>query len=446
MKHRIPYLFIFIPVLLLITVLIGKLVAVPSAFGRVSPGPEGTGRATTAPSEPQPDPRVYLVRFGSAPLAAYRGDIPGLAATSPDGTGAQGSQKLDVQSAASVAYLDHLSHEQDQVIAAIEQAIGHSIEVLYRYTTVYNGISTRLTEQEAAIVAHLDGVQDVQISRKVTPETDAGPEWIGAPAVWETINSVYGLNNTRGEGIVTGLVDTGLTLDHPSFAATGDDGYTHINPKGAGNYLGWCDPEDPNYDPSLACNEKVIGVYVFDIDGVEADGSTLTPLDLDGHGTHVGSIMAGNVISDVVLRSPTPVVTFPMISGVAPHATIISYKQDGESASLVAAIDQAIQDGVDVINHSLGDDPLDPWEDAVAIAYLNARNAGVFVAKSSGNQGPSANTITSPGAAPWLTTVGFASHDRAIRQNGLVDLSGGDTTPPSDMVGGRSPAPTVPPR
>jgi hypothetical protein len=116
---------------------------------------------------------------------------------------------------------------------------------------------------------------------------------------------------------------------------------------------------------------------------------------------------------------------------------IISYKAclpDGcPLSSLLAAIDQATLDGVDVINYSIGGDASDPWSDADSEAFLNARQAGVFVATSAGNNGPESETLGCPGNAPWLLTVGSSSHDRSF-VNSLTNLtSSGGSLP--DIAG-----------
>ncbi len=81
-------------------------------------------------------------------------------------------------------------------------------------------------------------------------------------------------------------------------------------------------------------------------------------------------------------------------------------------SAILSAIDQAVADGVDVINYSIGSGPSDPWRiGSIARAYLTARSAGVFVATSAGNDGPNPGTIGSPANAPWIVAVGNATHN-----------------------------------
>ncbi len=91
------------------------------------------------------------------------------------------------------------------------------------------------------------------------------------------------------------------------------------------------------------------------------------------------------------------------------------------TADLVAAIDQAVADGVDVINYSVGSGSSVFGADE--LAFLHAAAAGVMVATAAGNGGPEASTIASPATAPWVTTVGAATHGRGFQ--GLVTLGDG---------------------
>ena len=140
------------------------------------------------------------------------------------------------------------------------------------------------------------------------------------------------------------------------------------------------------------------------------------------------------MVNDVVVE--TSAVTTPAfdISGVAPHANIVSYLGCCTPAGLTAAIDQAIADGVDVINYSIGSEsPSDAWDDFDTLGFLNARAAGIFVAVSNGNAGPGAGTTGSPADAPWLTSVGASTHNR-YNGNVLTDLTGSNG-PLADMAG-----------
>ena len=175
-------------------------------------------------------------------------------------------------------------------------------------------------------------------------ETFAGPEWIGAGEIW---TGASGFPANLGEGIVIGAIDTGINPEHPSFADPGNDGYNYTNP--FGSEIGLCSMSE------VMCNDKLIGVFDF----VEDDPSTTdvveentNGIDNDGHGSHVASIAAGNVLNLVLNGSVNTTV-----SGVAPHANIVAYRVcfSGEppdpggggclGSAIMAAIEQAITDG-----------------------------------------------------------------------------------------------------
>lgn len=411
-----------------------------TALSISTPSATAAGIAVANGSRPSPgvvlneiqgttDPAVYLIQLQAPALASYRGGIPGLAATNPD---AAGQVKLDPNSAASVAYRNHLASLQSQFIATVEQAVGHAVQVLFQYDAALNGMAVRLTPPEAAQVAKLPGVLRVQRDVLLQLHTDNGPAWIGAPGLWNGSNT-GGLPGTKGEGIVIGVIDTGINHDHPSFADPGPvDGYnypTYGLPSGPG-YKGVCNP----VNGLPFCNDKLIGVYDF---------TGTSPMDDNGHGSHTASTTGSNLLN-ANLIAPTITIN-RQISGVAPHANIIAYKacQTVEevpdlsgclTSATVGAINQATLDGVDVINFSIGGTSSDPWADLNAQAFLGARDAGVFVSVSAGNSGPGAATIGSPADAPWLMAVGASTHDRKFI-NALVNMAGGETTPPADMEG-----------
>lgn len=366
-------------------------------------------------------PSIYIVQLQSQPLASYRGGVGALEATSPAVTGAS----LDIASSAARAYQAFLTAEQQAALDAIQRTLGRSIEVKFTYQVAFNGFAVVLTPVEAAKIASLSAIKLVQRDFLDQPQTDVGPGWIGAPALWGGAPAV------QGEGVVVGIIDTGINPINPSFARVGADGYVHANPRG--KYYGVCDPANTSiYDPTFVCNEKLIGAWDFSDEFEPPDG----PRDNDGHGSHTASTVAGNRVNASVI-APTYVFN-NAVSGVAPHANIIAYdacaQESCAGSSLVAAINQAVADGVDVINYSIGGGSRDPWTSADALAFLAALDAGVYVSVSAGNSGPSASTIGSPSNAPWVTSVAAATHNRKF-VNRLINMTGGNAAPPADIAG-----------
>ena len=376
-------------------------------------------------------PATYIVQLKDAPVASYQGGVSGLTATYAQ---TRGAVKLDVNSPESVAYAQYLATQQDSFISDMAEVVGRSnVDVKFQYKYAFNGMAVVLTPQEAAQVAKMPNVLLVQREQVHQPTTDVSPEFLGVDGIWDG-SSTGGLPGTKGEGVVIGILDTGINFNSPSFAEVGPiDGYTHINPYGSGTFVGWCNPTHPDYDASYACNDKLIGAWDFvDEPGGEDDG----PWDHHSHGSHTASTSGGNVVTTTVTAPTTSYQ--PTLAGMAPHANIIAYDvcDNGgcPNAGSISAIDQAVIDGVDVLNYSIGGGSSDPWEDTVAIAFLGAIDAGVIVATSAGNDGPDPGTMGSPGDAPWMMTVGNSTHNRAFK-NYLEGMSGGDTTPPADIRG-----------
>ncbi len=399
--------------------------------------------ASVAAGDPVPSPgqvQRYIVEFHDAPLAAYAGGKLAVAvqpssperleATSPSVTGAR---KLDVRSPQSRAYLDYLDQTHELFRLQAARLLGRTIAPGKVYRNALNGMALDLTATEAAALAASPMVKSIQKDTRQRLETDAGPSWIGAAEIW---SGQSGFAANRGEGMVIGIIDSGINWEHPSFSDPGEDGYHHVNPFGA--QVGLCS------NPAVTCNNKLIGVYDFveDDPGTTVVEENTNGKDNSGHGSHVASIAAGDSVNVTLAGGVST-----DISGVAPHANIVAYRvcyigdppaADGGGcmgSAILSAIDQAIEDGVDVINYSIGTDAFNPWSPGgIPMAYLNARNAGIFVATSAGNSGPNASTVGSPANAPWLFAVGNATHDR-IFASIVQGLSGGSTTPPGDLVG-----------
>ncbi|WP_175561584.1 S8 family serine peptidase [Vibrio aerogenes] len=399
----------------------------------------------------------YIV-VGQAPsVASYRGSIEGYASTKSPTTG-----KLDMRSAAAIAYQNYLKNTQAELITQIEATLGRGVTVTGQMQVAINAVVVELTATEATKVGKLTGIESISKDRtaelkgsqtvtdaslvsrsgskrkhsrpliadaKDISELQGGFTWIKANDLWQGVAHAKG---TMGEGMVVGVIDSGINPYSPSFAVTGGDGYTVTNSRQT--YYGVCDPKSAIYDATFPCNDKLIGAWGYS--GIE-NGS---PVDKNGHGSHTAGTAAGNVVFGASLTTKLGSTITRDIAGVAPHANIISYRACNENArcpdsAMLAMIDQAIQDGVDVINFSVGAvHGSDPWVAIDGKAFLSAMDAGIFVAVCAGNSGPDAGTIWTPANSPWVTAVADGSQ-HVIYKNSLVEMKGGDTPPPEGIAG-----------
>ena len=406
-------------VLAAVLLLVAGLVAVLVGF---APAEEATAAAPVEQAKGETSAAYYIVQLADASLASYRGEVAGLAPTSP---AALGSVRLDPTSPASLAYLDYLGDRQAAAIGTASLALGRDLDVIHQYLYVLNAYAVWLTPAEAQVVAGLPEVTRVWRDKEYQLTTDTGPRFIGAGGIWDG-TTTGGLPGTRGEGVTVAIIDSGINIDHPSFAATGGDGYTAVNPLGTGNFVGWCDPTDPDYDATLVCNDKLIGLYSYPASGGD-------PEDDNGHGSHTASTTAGNVVSATVQGITVT------ISGVAPHANIIAFDvctgSGCQGTSIVAAINDVVANAnlISVINFSIGSaTPSDIWNDADTLAFLDAFNAGVLPVTSAGNSGPNPSTVGSPADAPWMMAIANSTHGRVYAHT--VSITGPGSSIPVTLT------------
>jgi len=399
---------------------------------------------------------TFIVGFSDTPLVTYDGEIRSIPAPPRKG---EGRGRIDVSSPEAKAYVNVLRGRQADKVAGMGKALGRQVQPLHSMQHAFNGVIVEMTLEEASALRDQPGVVLVEPYQEFELGTDTGPQRIGAPEVWRngtglppgltagpSIPGGHGAKSSvkgkapapakpgaRGEGVVFGIVDSGINFGSPSFAEVDMDGYRHTNPLGKGNYLGTCAPGGIDEG---RCNAKLIGGYDFIC--------TLTPIcedltlrefpgfsDENGHGSHVASTAAGN------RRLATFRGNDVKISGVAPRANIIAYDACYTNAagqglcpnvSTLAAINQAVADGVDVINFSIGGGQF-PWSEANSLAFLAASDAGVFVSASAGNSGPGAATLSN--VQPWVSSVANAQHGRGVFNQLL--LVTGPGTPPADL-------------
>jgi len=371
------------------------------------------------------------VQLADKPLIAYEGNIQGLAATKP-----ARSHKLDFSSNAIKNYRRFLAERRQQALDAVPGA-----RKVHDYQVAFNGFAAQMTAKQAEALRNRKDVLGVWEDQLMKPQTNSTYHYLGldkAPGPW--------LLGATGEDVVIGIIDSGIHPEHPSLEDTrtpkrGHRGRRIIYDTVPEHFSGTgCEFGNTEFNPAdlpFECNNKLIKAQAFS-DGflsvnTLADYEFLSARDADGHGTHTATTAAGNYGVEGMMNGEAT----GTLSGVAPRARVAVYKVCWDapnpddsgcfSSDSMAAIDQAVADGVDVINFSVGGAST-LFNGPDDIAFLFAADAGVFVATSAGNSGPGSETIGTPSGVPWITAVG-ATEDNQSFGTGL------EITAPSGLAG-----------
>ena len=379
--------------------------------------------------------KVYIVQLADAPAATYAGGVSGIAATRP----ASGA-KLDRTAPNVRAYANYLAVRRSAELAKA----GVRAATLHSYSYTYNGFSALLTDAQAQALKKSTGVASVVESTLIKMDTTTTPSFLGLTApggLWSQLDAAA--RQIKGEDIIIGVIDTGIWPENPSFGDKIDASGRPVAYSGAGVASAYGPPPAKWKGACITgqgftaamCGNKLIGARYYGDAWIAnaaasaggADPYTLnarleyvSPRDGAGHGSHTASTSGGNAGAPAIING----VSAGLMSGIAPRARIAAYKalwtasdtgrvtpqshDGGETADILKAIDDAVADGVDVINYSVSGTQTN-FADPVEIAYLNATAAGVFVAASAGNSGP-ANQVAH--ISPWLMTVAASTHDR----------------------------------
>jgi subtilisin family serine protease len=303
-----------------------------------------------------------------------------------------------------------LATSQSAVVDRIETALPEAT-VRWRSKLVANGMAVLVPRSQLARLTALPGVATVYPSVRYRTQLDRSPGQIGAPALWGPTLA------NGGQGIKIAIIDEGIDQRHPFFSPAG---YTMPAgfPKGQAAYT----------------NAKVIVARAFPpARPTWKHASKPFDPELSSHGTHVAGIAAGNANTQA---------EGTRISGIAPRAYLGNYKAltiptdadvglDGNSPELVAAIEAAVADGMDVINMSLGEPEIEPSRDIVVKALGAAARAGVVSVVSAGNDFDEfgRGSVGSPAATPEAITVGAVSTSRGGPEDVIASFSSSGPTP-----------------
>jgi hypothetical protein len=367
----------------------------------------------------------YIIGFRDAPAVTFGAQLK-LAPQPP----LKGKMAVDID-ASIEAYADRLETKQRASESNLKSTVGRDFAVQTRMQHAFNGIVAELTPGEAAALMNDPSVSLVEPYTEFELDDETAPAVIGANQVWESGTGIHraafisrertevSLYNRRakGEGVIVGMIDSGINFASPSFAGTDPvTGFEFTNPRGEGNYVGSCATGGAD---AGRCNDKLIGGWDFvcaapaNLCGAPNIAEEPGFGDTNSHGSHTAGTTAGN--SRVAsFRGNTVTLT-----GIAPRANVIAYDAcytntaTGQglcpNVSTLASINQAIADGVDVINYSIGGGA-QPWSESISQAFLAATDAGIFVSASAGNSGPGPST--NGHNQPWVMTVAAAQSGR----------------------------------
>ncbi|XP_050208956.1 subtilisin-like protease SBT1.4 [Mercurialis annua] len=305
----------------------------------------------------------------------------------------------------------------------------HQAKILYTYNRAANGFSAHLTLSQASILRDIPGIISVVPDQIRQHHTSRTPHFLG-------LSSDSGLwpNGDYGEDIIIAVLDTGAWPGHPSFS---DD---HLTPV-PGEWQGVC--ETSADFPVGSCNKKLIGarayykgILAYQGENVDEPTDSYTPRDTEGHGTHTASTAAGSSVYNASLFRYAK----GEARGMASKARIAAYKicwsVGCSDADILAAMEQAIIDGVHVISLSVGANVAPHYDqDSLAVGAFKATQHGIIVSCSAGNSGPGPSTVVN--IAPWILTVGASTIDREFQAN--VILGDGTVLRGGSLYGKRRP-------
>jgi subtilisin family serine protease len=379
-------------------------------------------------------PKVYIVQLKS-PSAAEQFTSLNPRPSGKISSTMQGPPIAFSKTAAGVeSYAQRIADEQNRVLARV------GAQKIYSYRYAMNGFAARMTPADAHKLEHQPEVLRVWEDEIRPLGTSFSPEFLG---LFEKDVGLRGAPGLDGEGIVIGVIDSGITPEHPALSDTREANRPRacrsrwaentflgkwlcrrydklertLQFEPPVNWNGTC--QDGERFTSESCNNKLIGARYF-VDGAENGGpidenEIFSARDADGHGTHTATTAAGNKVRASIFGT-----LLGQVEGMAPRARVAAYKacwlRPGDirascnTSDLSNAIDAAVADGVHIINYSVGSSLLTTTAPD-DVALMAATKAGVLTVVAAGNEGPNFNTVGSPAGGPWIIAAGASSRD-----------------------------------
>ncbi|KAI3960999.1 hypothetical protein MKW92_048139 [Papaver armeniacum] len=300
---------------------------------------------------------------------------------------------------------DSVISSNHDLLASVTGSIHRAKEAaIHHYSKSFRGFSAILTAEQAKQLRETESVISVFESKINQLHTTHSWDFLGVDDVPQSNANIESKSD-----VIVGVIDSGVWPESESF---NDNGLGPVPER----FKGECIAGDQFTVEN--CNRKIIGARYYSKGSEQLRGPLesrnitfyRSARDSNGHGTHVASTVAGSVVNNVSL--------FGIASGTArggmPSARLAIYKTCWPlcaDADVLAAFDDAISDGVDIISISIDSTP-DLFDDAMSIGSFHAFKRGILVSTSAGN-----TDDFTPKVAPWLLTVAASSIDREFNSN-----------------------------
>lgn len=333
---------------------------------------------------------------------------------------------------------EEILRSNHQILASVHGGSQEQAQAshVYSYRHGFRGFAARLTDDQASQISKIPGVVSVFPNGKRRLHTTHSWDFMGL--LDDETMEVLGYDTKNQVNVVVGFIDTGIWPESPSFSDVG-------MPPVPASWKGQCQPGEAFN--SSTCNRKLIGARYY-MSGYRAEeedsGNTnivsfRSARDSSGHGSHTSSIAAGRYVENMNYKG----LAAGGARGGAPMTRIAVYKTCWDSGcydvDLLAAFDDAIRDGVNILSMSLGPDAPqgDYFSDAISVGSFHAASHGILVVASAGNQGRPASATN---LAPWMLTVAASSTDRDFTSDIILDNRLNLTGESLSLVGMNDPA------